>query len=395
MPPAHPTIQRVLLINDYAGTRGGAELVMMDLREGLRRCGVDARLLTSDVDLRAPEGMPDYRFDGITGRARALRETVNPAAVRTTRRVLREFAPQVVHLGMFLTQASPAILPLCSAVPTVWMPNEHRATCPTGTRWLPRQAQCEHAPGRACLAEGCLTVQGLAPRLIQLGLLRRWRSAIDAVVPPGEAMADALRAHGWTVAESIPHPVPASTMPLGPTEPGLIGYAGRLAPGKGVEVLLAAVGELSVSWRLCIVGDGPERARYEALAGALGISDRVVFHGQVSRDEVQRLLAPAVVQVVPSTWNEPFGLVTIEAMARGTIVVASRVGGMAGLVVDGDTGFLVPPGDSAMLARQLAMVLEEPVRLRAMREAARRAVAPWTVDAIARRFLHLYARLAA
>lgn len=394
MSSAHPTIQRVLLINDYAGTRGGAELVMMDLREGLRRCGIDARLLTSDVDLRAPEGMPDYRFPGITGRARALRETTNLAAVRTTRRVLREFAPHAIHLGMFLTQVSPAILPLCSAVPTVWMPNEHRATCPTGTRWLPRQAQCEHAPGRSCLAEGCITLQGLAPRLTQLALLRRWRSAIDAVVPPSEAMAATLRAHGWTVAETIPHPVTTPTTPLGPAEPGLIGYAGRLAPGKGVEILLGAVSELSVPWRLRIVGDGPERARYEALAGALGISDRVVFHGHVSRDEVQRLLAPAVVQVVPSTWNEPFGLVTIEAMARGTIVVASRVGGMAGLVVDGDTGFLVPPGDSAMLAGRLAMVLQEPTHLSAMREAARRAVAPWTMDAIAQRFLHLYARLA-
>ena len=101
---------RVLLVNDYGTPAGGAEIVTLTLRDALRTLGHDARLLTSSAGLSRNDARPDYVCSGTTSRARALVQTVNPHAVRVLRRVLSEFAPEVVHVRMFLTQLSPWIL---------------------------------------------------------------------------------------------------------------------------------------------------------------------------------------------------------------------------------------------------------------------------------------------
>ena len=142
-------LERVLLIHDYAGTRGGAELVIQDLRTALRNRGIDARLMASTADPFDQGSAPDYPFRGSTGNLRALRETVNLDAVRVARRTVREFAPQVVHLGMILTQASPAILPVVKSQPVILNVTEFRLVCPKGTRSLPDGRLCPHPVGRA------------------------------------------------------------------------------------------------------------------------------------------------------------------------------------------------------------------------------------------------------
>ena len=104
-------IERVLIIHDYSGLGGGAELVVHHLRDLLRDRGIDARLFTSTADDASPGSEPDEVFGGGTGRLRALREVINPSAYVRLGRMLRDFDPSCVYLGMFLTQASPAILP--------------------------------------------------------------------------------------------------------------------------------------------------------------------------------------------------------------------------------------------------------------------------------------------
>ncbi len=314
-----PTVERVLLVHDYAGSRGGAELVVHDLRNALRARGVDARLLSSDADGPDPKPPSDYLFRGSTGSARALREVANPSLIRTARRVLAEFDPQVVHLGMFLTQVSPMILPLVADRAVVWVPNEFRPICPKGSRLLPDRSPCEHEVGRACLREGCFRLKGLAPRMVQLGLLSRWRGAVDRVVSPSRSFANDLARHGLQCDAVIPHPAPDLEASTSLTTRPQIGFAGRLVPDKGVDVLIRAMGLLrgvGADAYLTVLGDGPERTRLEGLVTDPGLGDCVDFVGHVTRDEVQRRLSGAWLQAVPSLWAEPFGLVTVEAMAR-------------------------------------------------------------------------------
>jgi glycosyltransferase involved in cell wall biosynthesis len=393
-----PPVRRVLLLHDYAGLRGGAEVVMQDMRAALRRRGIDARLMASTADPAGEATAADHTFQGSTGAFRALRETVNPDAVRVVREVVRRFDPQIVHLGMILTQASPAILPILKGRAVVWAPNEYRAICPSGSRFLPDHQPCSYPAGRACLRNRCFRAHGLVPRLLQLALLRHWRPIVDLVVCPSRAFADELERHGVSVDAIVPNGIRIQPLVEQPASvPAFLGFAGRLVPEKGTHILIEALSLLPRSLahvRLRIAGDGPERASLEGLARKLGLGDRVEFLGHLTREDVERWLATATVHVVPSLWAEPFGLVAIEAMARGTPVMVSAAGALPELVEEGRTGYVVAPGDAGALARRLAEVMADPASLASVRREARRvACETFSIERTVDRFLALYAGL--
>ena len=349
------TISRILIVSDYAGSRGGCELLAQTFRNGLRERGVDAYLLASTVDPFDQEQAPDGAFWGTSGRARCFPEIFNPSARKHLKTALRTFKPDVVHLLMFMTQASPAILPLLADRPVVYTTNTYRVICPTGTRLLPNGSLCTEHPGRVCLSNGCLSSKGWLPRMVQLQLLEKWRENIRCVVAPSAAMAKELERGGWPVSKIIYYGVEQHQRSRGLAERPCIAYAGRLVPEKGCETLLHAFARVLTQHsdaQLLIAGDGPERARLQALAIEL-VGGSAVFLGQLRHSDLQRLFESAWVQVVSSLWVEPFGLVTAEAMMRGTAVVATRIGGQVELIEQGVTGFLVPASNIDAMADAL------------------------------------------
>jgi glycosyltransferase involved in cell wall biosynthesis len=133
----------------------------------------------------------------------------------------------------------------------------------------------------------------------------------------------------------------------------VIAFAGRLTAQKDLDVALAALKTLP-DVRLLVAGDGPERDRLGALAGR-----NVEFLGPLPRPEVLGLLRAADAAILTSAWeNFPHGIV--EALAVGTPVVATRVGGVAEIVRDGENGLLVEPGDAAGFGAAVRRMLSEP-----------------------------------
>jgi D-inositol-3-phosphate glycosyltransferase len=182
-----------------------------------------------------------------------------------------------------------------------------------------------------------------------------------------------------------------------PPDPMLL-YVGRLQPIKGLETLLEAMTRLPGPARLLVVGgdqDEPENGHGEWLRArvlALGLGDRVRFLGPQRQDRLPLFYAAAEATVMPSHY-ESFGMVALEAMACGTPVVASRVGGLRTTVRDGATGYLVPEGDAAALAERLRILLED----RATRERLGREAVRWAAEhrwpCVAEKICHLYAQL--
>ena len=177
----------------------------------------------------------------------------------------------------------------------------------------------------------------------------------------------------------------------------LLVAVGRLEPYKGfgdvidAAARIHATGALGSAWRLVIVGPGPDRARLERLAAPLG--PHVVFAGQPTETLLHALYASADV-FVHGTRFEGSSLVTLEAMAHGLPVVATRAGGIPDKVVEGVTGRLVEPGDVPALADALRDVLADPERRRAMGAAGRERVrAQFVWSAIVDRVLALYGSL--
>ena len=133
-----------------------------------------------------------------------------------------------------------------------------------------------------------------------------------------------------------------------------VGVAGRLAPEKGHLVLLEAAARLGDRYplRFVIVGDGPFESDIRAKVKSLGLEDRVVFTG--FRPDVNNVIGALDVMTLPSTWKEPCAAVVQQAMALCKPVVGTRAGGTPEMIVDGETGFLVPPGDADALAEAVA-----------------------------------------
>jgi glycosyltransferase involved in cell wall biosynthesis len=132
----------------------------------------------------------------------------------------------------------------------------------------------------------------------------------------------------------------------------------RLGPQKDHPTLLRALAELQeLPWELDLIGDGPSTAQTAALASSLGVGGRVRFLGQ--RTDVEQLLARSQVGLLVTNW-EGFPLSILEAMRAGLPVVASSVGGVGESVQDGETGYLVPRGDVALLRDRIGRLLASP-----------------------------------
>jgi len=152
-------------------------------------------------------------------------------------------------------------------------------------------------------------------------------------------------------------------------------YAGVLAPLKGVHHLIDAFGLIAPRFtnaQLVIAGAEQNKSYAATLRRqvvALDLRGRVQFTGALSQQELARRMAQVAVLVLPSH-SEGFGRVVLEAMAAGTPVIGSRVGGIPELIEDGVRGFLLPPGDEAALAEKIRWVFENLDQARAMGRAA-------------------------
>ena len=169
-------------------------------------------------------------------------------------------------------------------------------------------------------------------------------------------------------------------------------FVGRISEQKGIFQLLEAARGLPAGVQLVLCASSPDTpellARLEAAVA--GRPEIRWINAMLPVPEVAQLYSHAAVFVCPSIY-EPFGLINLEAMACGTPVVASRVGGIPEVVVDGETGWLVAPGDPAALGGALRHALDDPERARRMGEAGRRRVeAHFSWDRIADRTLAVY-----
>jgi glycosyltransferase involved in cell wall biosynthesis len=175
-----------------------------------------------------------------------------------------------------------------------------------------------------------------------------------------------------------------------PADRSLVVAVGNLYPVKDHASLLRALAQLPGA-RVAIAGRGDQEKALRGLAAVLGVSDRVHLLGL--RDDVDTVLAAADVFAQPSL-SEGLPLAVLEAMAHGLPVVATRVGGIPEAVIDGQTGFLVAPGDPAALAAALARALETGDRGNSFGSAGRaRAEAEFSVERMAQRYRQRYAEL--
>ncbi len=193
--------------------------------------------------------------------------------------------------------------------------------------------------------------------------------------------------------EPIVAPMPVATdlfSPGGERDARRLLFVGRLSAQKGIESLLRAVAAMKLASELDVVGDGPDRAALERLAGELGIAARIRWRGQLSQPELPAMYRRAAAVVVPSV-DEGLGLVAVEALLCESPVVAFDSGGLRDVIQHEKTGLLVAPGDPVALARALDDLLAREGRGADLGKAGRiYALSTFAPESAARRYAGIY-----
>lgn len=212
-------------------------------------------------------------------------------------------------------------------------------------------------------------------------LERLYRALLPRLASFSVRRADALRAVSRSTARQLESLAPCGSdvqvfhtwtdldrffaVPQRPKRAGQTVYAGTLVPAKGVHHLLAAMGRVSaigVDARLILVGHAENPSYADALrrqVDELALGPRVEFRPRVTQAELAALMAESQLLALPSISSEGLPRVILEAMACGTAVVATAIAGAVDVVRDGETGYLVPPGDVGVLADRLTRVLAD------------------------------------
>ena len=360
---------RILIVHNDYGNFSGEEA-------GVQR---QVQLLTNMAHhvsrfSRSSAQIPHMRF----GRVRAFFSGIYSLASRKVmRELLQEHKPDIVHIHNLFPWISPAILPECrrAGVPVVMTVHNYRLICPNGLH-MPKTGLeiCEKCCGGHeywCILKNC---EGSLPKSLGYAIrnyvARKARFYLDNISMYAcltNFQRDRLVSEGYpsdriAVVPNMAHGIAtARERSLGE----YVGFAGRLAPEKGVDVLLRAVRSLS-QIPFAVAGDCSNT--HDMVQNTTA---NVKFHGHIPCDRISDFYRASRMIVLPSMWFEAFPLVLIEAMLHAKPVIASRIGGLPEIVDDSVTGLLFEPGNAEDLAEKIGHLWARPDLCRGMGQAGR------------------------
>jgi glycosyltransferase involved in cell wall biosynthesis len=306
---------------------------------------------------------------------------------RLFEKLVRDFQPQIIHVHNICHYLSPAFLSVARKyhIPVVMHLHDYSLLSPN---YLLFNEKGDYQGGKEecyfeCVKDRCFKNSYVESFLVALEMYCEQRiqkiftKNVTMFVAPSRCMQEQVKLWRPDIrnVEVIPHGVvirPLAEENVSLEHEQYFLYVGRLSSEKGVETLLSAFSQLaSKEVKLRIVGNGPLRETLKKRASELHIENRVQFLGFQKSEDVRVLMEKSLAVIVPSEWKEVFGLVVIEAMERGKLVIGARSGAIPEIIEDKKTGILFAKGDTADLSRALAWTLENPVRAQEMGSAGR------------------------
>lgn len=305
----------------------------------------------------------------------------NPETRRDLKRVLREFRPDVVHVHNTFPVISPSILYACrdERVPVVVTLHNYKLLCASGDFFRDGEVCHDCAGGNplAAVEHRCYrgSVAATVPTVLAARVHRRaWRSLVAAYIFISDSQRKLLGAMDLDPERVfVKHNLVPYDAPPAAARERQVAYVGRLDQAKGVPLLMRGwdryretTGDEAL--RLVIAGSGPLDDEVRAWAAT---RPSVEVAGHLSKQECAALVARSRAVLLPSQWEETFGLVVVEAMAAGVAPVATAHGSFPELITDGVDGALFQPGDPDDLAKTLLDVDGNPERYQEYGRAAR------------------------
>lgn len=396
---------RILRIDAWAGQPGGGQEYVHTVSDELHTRGHESLIFTLS-DRPPPQDRTDERAYLVpSSQVRRLPKDLvgDPAFERGVREAMESFRPDILHIHRF-DSAFQSIARLTDrlGLPVVFTAHDAKLVCPISTLVLPSGEICEGGILPRCAFTGCRVGAGVPYSLYQRREFdARVRPHVRAFLSPSRRLVEYLTAHGYRPAVHLPsfavippqvRQAPYDPKPLG--APPVVGFLGRVEPYKGVSDLVEAVGLLQTKLpklRLDVAGDGSALPSIRGLVAARGLEGRTTLRGRIAGATKEEWFRYIDVLAVPSVGWENFGLVALEALVRGRPVVATEFGGLPDIVVDGETGRLVPLANPPALAAALEELLSDPaMSARLASEGRRRVLERYTPELHVDRLLAVY-----
>lgn len=376
---------RILLVNKFHYRKGGAETYYLTVGSELERMGHEVAYFS----MRHPDNLPcewdkyfvtQREYNNVKNSLKAARDGMaliySPEAKRNFQALCEEFRPDVVHLNNVHRQITLSILDAPylreNEVPVFYTAHDYVTVCP-GYLMLDGDGRVcdaclEDGRYRHCIENRCVkgsrAKSALAAMEASFNRAHKSSRRIDRVIAPSRFMRSKLIEGGWPEDKVVflqnfaddailDRAANAGADATDRENPYLL-FFGRLSAEKGVDTLLrafdAALPSLPQNMRLVVVGDGPDAADFKALASSLGCASRIEFAGYQTGGALQAYVEGASLAIASSRWRENMPYSIVEALAAGTPVIGTDIGGIPELVDEGKTGFICEPGGVQSMA---------------------------------------------
>jgi glycosyltransferase involved in cell wall biosynthesis len=372
---------RVLMVNKFHYLRGGSETYHFAVGKTLEAMGNEVAWFAMEDPKNLPCAqskyfVPSSDYNGKVSLIKKAREAMtlsySPVARDNFEALLEDFRPDVIHLNLVHRQITFSILDAPylreHSVPVVYTSHDYILVCPSCTMLDGEGGVCEDCLSgdfsccvSKCCVKGSHAKSWLAAREARFLHQKGYYQKVDRIIAPSEFMREKLIQGGFPesqvvhmqnfVKDEVLNHARENCDRTDWTHPYIL-FFGRLSREKGVDVLVEAferaLPQLPENIRLLVAGNGPERNALEANA-----KDRVEFVGFKSGEELRSLVAGATLAVCPSVCRENMPYSVAEALAEGTPVIGSYIGGIPEIIIDGETGWLARAGDVESLATSI------------------------------------------
>lgn len=376
---------RILLVNKFHYRKGGAETYYLTVGSELEHMGHEVAYFS----MRHPDNLPcewdkyfvtQREYNNVKNPLKAARDGMaliySPEAKRNFQALCEEFRPDVVHLNNVHRQITLSILDAPylreNKVPVFYTAHDYVTVCP-GYLMLDGDGRVcdaclEDGRYRHCIERRCVkgsrAKSALAAMEASFNRAHKSNRRIDRVIAPSRFMRSKLIEGCWPedkvvflqnfADDAILDRASNAGADATDRENPYLLFFGRLSVEKGVDTLLrafdAALPSLPQDMRLVVVGDGPDAADFKSLASSLGCASRIEFAGYQTGGALQAYVERASLAIASSRWRENMPYSIVEALAAGTPVIGTNIGGIPELVDEGKTGFICEPGDVSSMA---------------------------------------------
>lgn len=369
---------KVLLVNKFHYLRGGAETYYFALAEGLKAAGNEVIFFSMKDDKNVPCGQSDYFVEGVEyNQKHSFIETIKISikliysfeAKKKFEKLILDEKPDIIHLSNVHRQITFSIIDVANKynIPVVYTMHDLICACPNCVMLSPTGICEECLSGNYvnCIKKGCIKHSKMKSLLASIeAYFYKWKkiyNKVDLYITPSEFYREKLIKSNFTTKPIIhmTNFLPLTTeFKMTENRDNYFLFFGRLSIEKGIMTLVKSFVLMPEAAILKIAGDGQQFEEIQSFVTDNNLENKIQLLGFQERKKMDVLIKKAKCVIIPSEWYENGPYTVMETCAKGVPVIASNIGGLTEMVIDGCNGYLFNEGSCDDLLKKMLLVME-------------------------------------